>query len=73
MARLGLATEAGAGVLADAWLRYQLLRLHAVVDSPNLASRRVLERLGFQLQGPVEVYGNSDMMLYTISAPTGVA
>ncbi|HEV8176650.1 MAG TPA: GNAT family N-acetyltransferase [Gemmatimonadales bacterium] len=70
---LGLATEAGAGVLADAWLRYQLPRLHAVVDSPNLASRRVLERLGFQLQGPVEVYGDSDMMLYTIAAPTGVA
>ncbi len=70
---LGLATEAASGVLADAWQRYQLPRLHAVVDSPNLASRRVLERLGLQLQGPVDVYGSSDMLLYTIATPTSAA
>jgi ribosomal-protein-alanine N-acetyltransferase len=70
---LGLATEAAAQVRADAWLRYQRPQIHAVVDSPNLASRRVLERLGLTLQGPVEVYGSSDMMLYTIPAPTGAA
>lgn len=66
---LGLATEASGAVLADAWNRYGLQQLHAVVDAPNLPSRRVLERLGFQLQGPVEVYGSTEMMLYTSEAP----
>ena len=66
---LGLATEAGAAVMADAWPRYGLSRLHAVVDGPNTASRRVLERLGLALHGPVEVYGSADMLLYTASAP----
>lgn len=61
---LGLATEAAAAVLADAWTRYGLTKIHAVVDAPNLPSRRVLERLGLQLVGPVEVYGSSDMVLY---------
>jgi ribosomal-protein-alanine N-acetyltransferase len=65
---LGLATEAGAAVLADARMRYELSRIHAVVDVPNLPSRRVLERLGLQLVGPVEVYGSSDMLLYTLPA-----
>jgi RimJ/RimL family protein N-acetyltransferase len=62
---LGLATEASEAVLADAWTRYDLPKLHAVVDAPNIPSRRVLERLGFQLNGPVEVYGSAEMMLYT--------
>jgi len=65
----GLATEASEAVLADAWTRHDLPKLHAVVDAPNLPSRRVLERLGFQLNGPVEVYGSTDMMLYTSVAP----
>ena len=65
----GLVTEASEAVLADAWNRYDLQQIHAVVDSPNLPSRRVLERIGFQLNGPVEVYGSADMMLYTLTAP----
>ncbi|MBK7785336.1 MAG: GNAT family N-acetyltransferase [Gemmatimonadetes bacterium] len=67
---LGLATEAGAAVMADAWTRYGLARLHAVVDTPNTASRRVLERLGLDLHGPVEVYGSADMLVYTATAST---
>jgi RimJ/RimL family protein N-acetyltransferase len=66
---MGLATEASKAVLADAWTRYRLPRLHAVVDEPNLPSRRVLERLGLQLNGPVEVYGSAEMMLYTAVVP----
>lgn len=62
---LGLATEAGEAVLADAWRRYNLPRLHAVVDAPNISSRRVLERLAFDLHGPVEIYGSANMVLYT--------
>ena len=62
-----------AAVMADAWPRYGLSRLHAVVDGPNTASRRVLERLGLTLHGPVEVYGSADMLLYTASAPAAGA
>ena len=62
---LGLATEAAGAVLADAYPRYGLATVHAVVDAPNGASRRVLEKLGFADQGPVRVYGSDAMMLYT--------
>ncbi|MEO8366558.1 MAG: GNAT family N-acetyltransferase [Pseudoxanthomonas sp.] len=64
----GLATEAARSVLADAWSRYALSKLHAVVDSPNRSSRRVLQKLGFQLHGQIEVYGSKDMLLYTAAA-----
>lgn len=70
---IGLATEASAAVLTDAWARHHLPRLHAVVDTPNLPSRRVLERLGFQLNGPVEVYGSTEMMLYTMTIPASTS
>jgi len=70
---LGLATEAAAAVMADAWQRYGLSRLHAVVDTPNVASRRVLERLGLCLHGAVEVYGSADMLLYTATGPPPAA
>jgi RimJ/RimL family protein N-acetyltransferase len=69
----GLATEAAAVVMADAWTRYSLPRMHAVVDAPNLPSRRVLERLQLRLVGPVEAYGSSDMLVYTIEAPVDAA
>ncbi|MEO8002723.1 MAG: GNAT family N-acetyltransferase, partial [Arenimonas sp.] len=65
----GLATEACKVAVADAWNRYNLSQLHAVVDAPNLPSRRVLERLGFQLNGAIEVYGSTEMVLYTSVAP----
>jgi [ribosomal protein S5]-alanine N-acetyltransferase len=69
----GLATEAAAAVMADAWRRYGLSRLHAVVDTPNTASRRVLDRVGLALHGAVEVYGSTDMLLYTAAAPRPAA
>jgi len=69
----GLATEAAAAVMADGWTRYSLPRIHAVVDTPNLASRRVLERLQMRLLGPVEVYGSTDMLVYTMEVPVDAA
>ena len=63
--RRGMATEAAAVVLADAYTRYGLATLHAVVDAPNGASRRVLEKLGFADGGRVQVYGSDEMILYT--------
>jgi RimJ/RimL family protein N-acetyltransferase len=69
----GLATEAAAAVMADAWTRFHLTRMHAVVDPPNHASQRVLERVGMRLEGPVDVYGGAGMLLYTIEAPVDAA
>ena len=43
-----LATEAGRVVVADAFARYGLERMAAIVDEPNTGSRRVLEKLGFR-------------------------
>ena len=60
----GIATEAAGAVLADAYPRYGLAAVHAVVDAPNGASRRVLEKLGLADRGPVRVYGSDDMVLY---------
>lgn len=63
----GLTTEAAGAVVADAFPRYGLAALHAVVDAPNAASRRVAEKLGFTYKGPVHVYGSDDMVLYTLA------
>ena len=64
----GLATEASLAVLGDAFHRLGLPRVHAVIDAPNVPSRRVAEKSGFRLVGPVEVYGSADMVLYTLDA-----
>ena len=61
----GLATEAAGAVLADAYPRYRLAAVHAVVDAPNRASRRVLDKLGFADRGRVPVYGSDEMTLYS--------
>ena len=63
----GFITEAAAMVVRDAFTRYQLSALHAVMDAPNTASRRVAEKLGFTYQGKTTVYGSEDMVLYTLS------
>lgn len=60
----GLATEAASAVLADAYPRYRLAAVHAVVDAPSGASRRVLDKLGFADRGRVRVYGSDEMILY---------
>jgi len=53
----GLATEAGNAVLSHAFLRLGLPRVVGRTDSPNLASVRVLERLGLQFEGEHIVRG----------------
>jgi len=44
----GYATEAGRAVLAQAWERLGIGQVLAMAHPRNLASRRVLEKLGFQ-------------------------
>jgi len=55
--REGLATEAGNAVLTHAFLRVGLPRVVGRTDSPNLASVRVLERLGMWFEGEHVVHG----------------
>jgi len=47
----GLATEASRAVLADAWVRLGPDRVITVLDSPNPASRRFVDKLGFRFDG----------------------
>jgi RimJ/RimL family protein N-acetyltransferase len=44
----GFATEAGRAVIGDGWARLGLERVITVLDSPNLASRRLVDKLGFR-------------------------
>jgi RimJ/RimL family protein N-acetyltransferase len=53
----GLATEAGNAVLRHAFLRVGLPRVMGRTDSPNLASARVLERLGMRFEGERTSHG----------------
>jgi ribosomal-protein-alanine N-acetyltransferase len=62
----GLATEAGDAVLTHAFQRVGLPRVVARTDSPNLASVRVLERLGMQFEGERVVNG-LPLLHYAIS------
>ncbi len=64
----GLVTEAVRAVLADGFDRCGLSRVRAYVDAPNIGSRRVAEKLGFQLQGQVHAYGSDDMVLYVLES-----
>ena len=65
---LGLVTEAVRAVLADAFDRCGVSRVRAYVDAPNIGSRRVAEKLGFQLQGQVHAYGSDDMVWYALES-----
>lgn len=49
----GLATEASRAVLADAWVRLGLDRVITVLDSPNRASRHLVDKLGFRFDAAV--------------------
>jgi RimJ/RimL family protein N-acetyltransferase len=53
----GLATEAAHAVLDDAFGRLALPRVRARADVPNLASVRVMERLGMRSEGEREEGG----------------
>ena len=47
----GVMTEAVGRICAEAFEKLELLRISARVYAPNIASRRVLEKNGFQLEG----------------------
>ena len=64
----GLAAEAAAVTLDDAWRRLGMRRVVAIVSADNAASVRLLARLGFALDGPTTV-GGDRVDLYRLDAP----
>jgi [ribosomal protein S5]-alanine N-acetyltransferase len=68
---LGYATEAAGAMLGHAWTTLALPRVLAITNPENVGSIRVLERLGFALEGQVSVRaGEPDVSLYAVSRPT---
>lgn len=68
----GLASEAAAAVLANAWEVLELARVVAVVAPHNGPSVRLLEKLGFRFEKTVRLPPAEDeLMLFAITA--GVA
>jgi RimJ/RimL family protein N-acetyltransferase len=53
----GIATEAAKAVLDHGFRELELDPIVAVAHPDNLASRRVLEKLGFRHEGPARYYG----------------
>lgn len=62
----GLATESSRCVLQHAFKELRLRCVVATVDKPNVASIRVLEKLGLHLTGEKLIHGNP-ILYYTVS------
>lgn len=58
----GLATEAGHVILMDAWDRYDGDLIHAITDPENIASGRVLHKLGFHQVETQLIHGESRLL-----------
>jgi len=66
---LGYATEAGHAVLADGWDRLGLTRIVTVMDSPNLASRRLVDKLGFRFDRAVFGDAAQAYLVFVVDRP----
>lgn len=62
----GVATEAAKAVLDYSFRELKLDPIVAVAHPDNLASRRVLEKLGFRDEGPARYYG-TEVAFYRLS------
>jgi ribosomal-protein-alanine N-acetyltransferase len=70
----GYATEAGAGILAEAFDRLAVDRVVAVAKAENTASRHVLEKLGFHHEGEMDAWGaRHEFFVRDADPPPGVA
>ncbi len=64
----GYAAEAAGAVVRDAIKRRRLSRLVAIVAPHNVASVRLLEKLGFQLEKKIRLTpGDEELLLYAFS------
>jgi len=66
----GYATESGAGAIRYGFEEKGLDLIHAVVYTENLASRRVMDRLGMKHQGQTDRYYGITVEHYTIERPS---
>ena len=69
----GYATEAGHAVIADAWSRLGLPRIVTVMDSPNLASRRLVDKLGFSFDRAVFGEAAQAYLVFVLDRPGATA
>lgn len=66
----GYATEVARALIRDAQGRAGLTDIYTAVDSPNRASIRVLEKLGFEHRGTVPgAFGTTDLFVLPASSP----
>jgi RimJ/RimL family protein N-acetyltransferase len=65
----GVATEVGHAVIADAWARLDMDRIITVMDSPNRASRRLVDKLGFTFEGPVFDAEATPYLVFVLDRP----
>ena len=68
----GFATEAAKATIADAFRRWSLTRLVALIQPGNVASIRVAEKVGMQFQRAT-VYEGRPMRVYQITPDEGKA
>ncbi|WP_318515241.1 GNAT family N-acetyltransferase [Photobacterium leiognathi] len=54
----GYAFEAAEAVISDEMKRYELTKIQAVTYPDNIASNKLLEKLGFELFGEMDLYGS---------------
>jgi ribosomal-protein-alanine N-acetyltransferase len=64
----GYATEAGRAVVAHAFAGVGLARLIAITTADNLASRRVMEKLGFSYEKPAQFRG-VEVLYHSLESP----
>lgn len=63
----GIATEAGERLLRHAFVDLNFSTIVAVTSAENVASQRVLTKLGMQYRGLREVYGVAGCWYYVLS------
>lgn len=63
--RMGLATEMARAIVEIGFERLELKSLVALVDAPNMASRKAAEKLGFRFQRNT-IWKSSPTMLYRL-------
>jgi len=68
----GLTTEAGRQIVPLAFGHWKLPRLIALAEPGNVASWRVMEKLGMTLVGPTR-YRDVDVVKYALENPSGSA
>ena len=65
----GVATETGLAVIDDAWARLETDRIITVMDSPNQASRRLVDKLGFHFEEAIFDDDATPYLVFVLDRP----